>query len=76
MDTKRKLMLFSTGITFAWSFILIGLWFTAFFNCDTTVFTINNYGERDIELIMMIICIPIIIYGTICTVRGLINESV
>lgn len=71
----RLLRLFSVGITFLWSVILIGLWFTAFFAGDTTVFTINNYGERDIELIMMIVVIPVIIYGTISTVENILNES-
>lgn len=75
MDIRKIIMLFSVGITFAWSIILIGLWFTAFFNGDITIFTINQYGERDIELLMMIVCIPIIIYGTISTIRSLLNES-
>ena len=53
----------------AYSFVIVltYTWFIAFFNGDHVIVTINNWGEKWIELIMFCVLIPLFTYSAFLT---------
>jgi len=54
-------------LTICWSMgftvILCFIWWSAFFNGDVVTVTINEYGEKRLEMILGFIFIPMMFYG-------------
>lgn len=61
------------GIFIAYSFfiVLTWTWFVAFFNGDHVVVSINDWGEKWIELAMFMVIIPILVYSMFLSLKEL-----
>ena len=51
--------------------LLTYTWFVAFFNGDYVLVSINDWGEKWIELAMFIVIIPIIVYSIFLSLKDL-----
>lgn len=67
---KLFAILFTAGHTL----LLAMAWFLAYFNNDTTIIYINNYGEKYPELALWIVATPIVLIGLAFIVQDLYNE--
>lgn len=72
---RSSLKVLTALLTMSWTLLMAATWFTAFVNGDTVNIQINHYGERDIELIMMIIFLPLTMAGTYLIVKDEIPEK-
>lgn len=72
---RSSLKVLTALLTMSWTLLMAATWFTAFANGDTVNIRINHYGERDIELIMMFIFIPLTTIGTYLIVKDEIPEK-
>jgi len=72
---RSSLKVLTALLTMSWTLLMAATWFTALANGDTVNIRINHYGERDIELIMMIIFIPLTMVGTYLIVKDEIPEK-
>jgi hypothetical protein len=43
--------------------IICYVWWSAAFNHNTIIITINTYGEKNVELILGLIILPLMFYG-------------
>jgi hypothetical protein len=69
------LKMFAIIGTFSQTLVLALTWFTAYFNGDYVIVTINRLGERDPELVMWIACLPLFTYGTWLVMRELWRDG-
>ena len=61
------------GIIIAYSFAIVMsyVWFVAFFNGDMVLITINDWGEKWLELAIFIVAIPLIAYSMFLSFKEL-----
>lgn len=60
---KYIIKILSLAMLVWFTFCMAVIWFSTFFVGGVAIFSINTYGEMLAELIMWIVCAPIIVYG-------------
>jgi len=71
---KKKLSVIGLVIIFSTYILMISTFFNAYMHEDKeTIVAINDYGEANIELIIILITIPICIYHFILTIEKNLN---
>ena len=64
-------VLFMFGMTC----IIAYTWFGAFFHGDRIMVTINDFGERDVELLLWFVGTPVLLYGTYLLVTDIWRDG-
>ena len=69
------LKMFAVLSTFSQTLVLVYTWFIAFKNGDSVIVYINRFGEMYPELLMWIVCVPLICIGIGIVMRELWKEG-
>lgn len=66
---NQIIKMYSILVTYGLTLILLYVWVLAYISDGSIIIYINNYGEALPELVMWIILIPVITYGTYMNFR-------
>lgn len=63
MNWKKLMLTFGTAFLFASTIVMVYTFFMAYFNDYRVMVTINDYGEAQVEFVMLVILFPLSMYA-------------